>query len=51
MGYKNPYSKTIQIRVSRDTHRQLVDRGNLDDTFDSVIKRLLDEGSEVAAEG
>jgi predicted CopG family antitoxin len=33
----------IQIRVRPETHRQLVELGNLEDTFDSVIQRLLRE--------
>jgi hypothetical protein len=33
--------KIRQIRVSNGTYEELVRRGTLEDTFDSVIKKLL----------
>lgn len=38
--------KSMQVRVSRETYQELVDQGNLQDTFDSVIKRLLRQQKE-----
>jgi hypothetical protein len=41
---------TIQIRIRQDTYEELVRKGNLADTFDSVIQRLLenDKTQEIA---
>jgi hypothetical protein len=33
--------KKYQIRVSEQTYEELIKRGNLLDTFDSVIQKLL----------
>ncbi|MEZ5388293.1 MAG: hypothetical protein R2680_00340 [Nitrososphaeraceae archaeon] len=31
------------IRVSKETHDKLASKGNLHDSFDSVIKKLLEQ--------
>jgi predicted CopG family antitoxin len=43
-----PERDDVNIRVKRDTWRQLHNRKNPNDSFDDVIKRLLDrvEGDE-----
>jgi hypothetical protein len=32
----------VSIKIKRDTHRRLLQRGTVGDTLDSVIARLLD---------
>jgi hypothetical protein len=41
--------KSMQVRVSRETYQKLSDQGNLQDTFDTVIKRLLERQKEEEA--
>jgi predicted CopG family antitoxin len=41
--------KIKHIRVSQGTYQTLIKLGDLDDTFDSVIKRLIKEQKEVVA--
>ncbi len=41
----------INISDSRETHRNLAQRGTLEDTFDSVIQRLLDHETAVSIIG
>ena len=42
------HSNDISIKIKRETHRRLQQRGTVGDTLDSVIARLLDltEGKE-----
>jgi len=35
--------KYTQIRVRTETHDQLAQRGNYNDTFDSIITKLLED--------
>jgi predicted CopG family antitoxin len=39
--------KIKHIRISQGTYQTLVKLGDLDDTFDSVIRRLIREQKEV----
>jgi predicted CopG family antitoxin len=41
--------KSKMISVSEKTYRDLAQRGTLEDTFDSVIQKLLKEKQEVVA--
>ena len=35
------YTKYKNIRISEETYQELADQGNLQDSFDSVIKKLI----------
>lgn len=37
---------TINISVSRETHQRLKERGKKGDTFDTIIKAILDNQGE-----
>lgn len=36
-------SNTINIRLGRETHQRLLKTGDMGDTFDTLINRILDE--------
>jgi predicted CopG family antitoxin len=38
--------RSVQIRILEDTYQQLIQKGNLADTFDTVIRRLLENDKE-----
>lgn len=35
------------IRISNETYEQLANQGNLQDSFDSVISRLIDKQKDI----
>ena len=35
------YTKYKNIRISEETYQELADQGNLQDSFDKVIKKLI----------
>lgn len=44
-------SKTKMIAVSEKTWRHLAQKGTLEDTFDTVIQRLIKDSEKVATSG
>ena len=36
-------TKSINIRIGKDTHQRLLSYGQMGDTFDTLINKLLDE--------
>lgn len=39
--------KSINIRLKESTHKRLLETGNMNDTFDTLINRILDENIEL----